>query len=126
MLVLNFTHPVTDEQQAQIEALADTAVEEVRTIRVQIEQGEPLESQIVAIVDAAQLSSHEWQTRPLLINPPGYAPAAFVLLAELHGRIGHFPSLIRLRPRPKSPVPAYEVAELLNLQAVREAARRRR
>src|SRR2546423_1796169 len=125
MLVLNFTHPVTDEQQAQIEALADTAVEEVRTIRVQIEQGEPLESQIVAIVDAAQLSSHEWQTRPLLINPPGYAPAAFVLLAELHGRIGHFPALIRLRPK-HGPVPALEVAELLNLQAVREAARRRR
>jgi len=92
---------------------------------VQIDHGEPLATQIGAIVDAIQLSSEEWQTRPLLINPPGYAPAAFVLLAELHGRIGHFPALIRLRPKP-GPVPAYEVAELLNLQAVREAARKRR
>lgn len=57
--------------------------------------------------------------------PPGYAPAAFVLLAELHGCIGHFPTLIRLRPK-AGPVPAYEVAELLNLQAMREAARTRR
>jgi hypothetical protein len=125
MLILNFTHPLTEEHKAQIEALAGTPINEVRTIPVQIEQDEPLEPQIVAIVDAAHLVSEDWQTRPLLINPPGYAPAAFLLLAELHGRIGHFPALIRLRPKP-GPVPAYEVAELLNLQAVREAARRRR
>lgn len=125
MLILNFTHPLTNEQQSQIEALANTSIEEVRTIPVQINQEEPLEPQITAIVDAAGLSSEEWQTRPLLINPPGYAPAAFVLLAELHGRIGHFPALIRLRPKP-GPIPSYEVAELLNLQSIREAARTRR
>ncbi len=125
MLILNFTHPLTNEQQAQIEALANTSIEEVRTIRVQINQEEPLEAQITSIVDATGLSSEEWQTRPLLINPPGYAPAAFVLLAELHGRIGHFPSLIRLRPKP-GPVISYEVAEMLNLQTIRETARRRR
>ena len=51
----------------------------------------------------------------------GYAPAAFVLLAELHGRIGRFPSLIRLRPK-VGPLPAYEVAALLNLQSIRETA----
>ncbi len=125
MLILNFTHPLTQEQCAQIEALADTTIDEIRTIPVQIEQAEPLGPQIVAIVEAAGLSSQEWQTRSLLINPPGYAPAAFVLLAELHGRIGHFPSLVRLRPRPGA-LTTYEVAELLNLQAVREEARRRR
>lgn len=125
MLILNFTHPLTDEHVAQIEVLASTVIEEVRTIRVQIEQAEPLEPQITAIVDAVHLATEEWQTRPLLINPPGYAPAAFVLLAELHGRIGYFPTLIRLRPK-LGPVPAYEVAELLNLQATREAARYRR
>ena len=125
MLILNFTHPLTAEQRAQIEALANTSIEEVRTIPVQIDQGEPLEPQITTIVDAVGLSSEEWQTRPLLINPPGYAPAAFVLLAELHGRIGHFPSLIRLRPK-SGPVTSYEVAELLNLQTIREAARKRR
>jgi len=126
MLILNFTHPLTKEQRAQIEALANTSIEEVRTIPAQINQEEPLEPQITAIVDAVGLSSEEWQTRPLLINPPGYAPAAFVLLAELHGRIGHFPSLIRLRPVADSIPTAYEIAELINLQAIRERARRRR
>jgi hypothetical protein len=125
MLILNFTHPLTSAQRAQIEELAGTSIDEVRTIPVQIDQAEPLEPQITAIVDAVGLSSEEWQTRPLLINPPGYAPAAFVLLAELHGRIGHFPTLIRLRPKP-GPVTSYEVAELLNLQTIRETARKRR
>lgn len=125
MLILNFTHPLTPEQRSQIEALAHTSITEVRTVPVQIDQSEPLEPQITATVNSISLSSGEWQTLPLLINPPGYAPAAFVLLAELHGRIGHFPTLIRLRPKP-GPVTTYEVAELLNLQTVREAARKRR
>jgi hypothetical protein len=125
MLILNFTHPLTEEHTAQIEALAGIPIDEIRPIPVQIDQTEPLEPQIAALVDAVQLTSQEWQTRSLLINPPGYAPAAFVLLAELHGRIGHFPSLIRLRPK-SGPVTTYEVTELLNLQSVREAARKRR
>ncbi len=125
MLVLNFTHPLTNKQRAQIEALANTSIEEVRTIPVQINQEEALEPQITSIVDATNLSSEEWQTRPLLINPPGYAPAAFVLLAEIHGRIGHFPTIIRLRPK-SDPVTTYEVAQLLNLQTIREASRKRR
>ena len=125
MLLLNFTHPLTGEQQAQIEALAGAPIEEVREICVRIQQQEALEPQIVTIVDSVGLSSQEWQTRPLLVNPPGYGPAAFVLLSELHGRIGHFPSLVRLRPKSSS-ITSYEVAELLNLQTIRDAARERR
>ena len=78
MLILNFTHPLTPEQRAQTEALAHTSIEEVRTIPIQIDQSEPLEPQMISIVDSVGLSSEEWQTRPFLINPPGYAPAAFV------------------------------------------------
>ncbi|HLX40943.1 MAG TPA: CRISPR-associated protein Csx15, partial [Ktedonobacteraceae bacterium] len=108
MLVLNFSHPFTAEQRTQIETLVGAAIEDIRTIPLQINEAKPLEPQIVAIVDAAGISPEEWQTRQLLINPPGYAPAAFVLLAELHGRMGHFPTLIRLRPT-SEPVTTYEV-----------------
>lgn len=125
MLILNFTHPLTEQERTQINVIASTSIEKVYDIPVEINEQEPLEPQITTIVDSIGLSSAEWQTRPLLINPPGYAPAAFVLLAELHGRIGHFPSLIRLRPKP-GPVTNYEVAELLNLQTIRDAARKRR
>lgn len=125
MLILNFTHPLTPQQREQTEALLGQPIAEIRMVAVQINQAEPLEPQIIAIVEAVGLSSEEWQTRPMVINPPGYAPAAFVLLAELHGRIGHFPALLRLRPL-KGAVTSYEVAEVLNLQAIRETARERR
>jgi hypothetical protein len=125
MLMLNFSHPLTQEQREQIESLAQTTIEEIRTIPVQIDQAAPLIEQIVMIVDVIDLSAEEWQTLPLLINPPGYTPAAFVLLAELHGRSGHFPTIIRLRSKP-GPITTYEVAELLNLQTIRETARPRR
>src|SRR5438552_13945665 len=46
MLVLNFTHPLTVEQCAQIEALAQDTIAEVRTIYVQINHMEPLGPQI--------------------------------------------------------------------------------
>ena len=125
MRVLNFSHPFTAAQRAHIESLAGTTIDEVRTIAVHIQQTEPLTPQITAIVDSVGLTPEEWQTEQLLINPPGYAPAAFVLLAELHGRMGHFPTLVRLRPQ-EGPLTDYEVAELLNLQTIREQARQRR
>ncbi|MGH2522324.1 MAG: CRISPR-associated protein Csx15, partial [Anaerolineales bacterium] len=45
---------------------------------------------------------------------------------ELHGRMGYFPPLIRLRPVQEALPPRYEVAEILNLQAVRDGARLKR
>lgn len=126
MLVLNFSHPLTSSQVAQIGALAGGTPIEISTIPVQIDQTRPLEEQVAALVDACGLSAEEWQTLPVLINPPGYAPAAFVLVAEIHGRSGQFPTLVRLRPVPGSVPTSYEVSELINLQDVRMAARTRR
>jgi hypothetical protein len=63
---------------------------------------------------------------PLLINPPTLNVIASLLMAELHGRCGYFPSVLRLRLMPGQIPPAYEVAEILNLQQVRDQARRSR
>lgn len=125
MLILNFSHPITPVQHAQLAAMLGTQPE-IRTIAVQLDHRAPLLPQIVAVVEAAALTPEHWQTTPLLINPPGYAPAAAALLAELHGRIGHFPALIQLRPLEGSTPTVYEVAEVINLQQVREHARTQR
>jgi hypothetical protein len=60
------------------------------------------------------------------VNPPGLAPATAALLAELHGRMGYFPSILRLRPVSGTTPTRYEVAEIINLQALRDAARLQR
>lgn len=123
ILVLNFAHSLTQEQQAQIEELSNSPIESIIDISTLINEDEPLELQIATLIDAADQSSPGWPNRDILINPPGYAPAALLLLAVIHGRIGHFPTLIRMRPKHAS-VTTYEVIELLNLQTTRDAVRR--
>jgi hypothetical protein len=121
MLILNYSHPLTAEQIAQVTTLVGKEPT-IRTIAVKIDNTQPLAAQLAALADESGISPDEWQSTPLIINPPGLAAAATALLAELHGRIGHFPTIMRLRPVPGSTPTVYEVAELINLQTVREQA----
>jgi hypothetical protein len=121
MLILNFAHPFTEQQHTRIEELAGTSIKNIITIPMLINEKEPLRPQITSIIDALDHYLDAWPKQHILVNPPGYAPAAFLLLAELHGRIGHFPTLIRMRPN-HGPVTSYEVIELINLQTIRDAA----
>ena len=126
MIIINFSHPLTDKHLDQIEAITGRKVERVIEINGQIEPGKPLVPQVIALVDRAGLSPGEWQTLPLLINPPSLNFIALVLLAHLHGRCGYFPAVLRLRPVEGSLPPQYEVAEVLDLQTVRDDARLKR
>ncbi len=126
MILLNFAHPLTAEHLAQIEALAGRKIERVVEIHCQIDPQQPLGPQVVALADAAGFTPTEWQTLPLLVNPPSLNFIAVALLAELHGRCGYFPAHLRMRPVQGSIPPRYEVAEILDLQALRDEARRRR
>ncbi|MEW5957531.1 MAG: CRISPR-associated protein Csx15 [Chloroflexota bacterium] len=126
MLILNYAHPLTAEQMAQIEQRVGASVAEVKHIKVQLNQAEPLIPQVTALADAAGLANEEWSGRALLVNPPSLNFVAVALIAELHGRMGYFPACLRLRPIEGSVPPRFEVAEVLNLQDVRNAARGRR
>ncbi|MGQ9492669.1 MAG: CRISPR-associated protein Csx15 [Anaerolineae bacterium] len=126
MILLNFSHPLTTEHLAQIEALAGNPVERVIDAPTQFDHEQPFVPQVRALVDSVGLSSTEWQTLSLLVNPPALNLIAVTLLAELHGRMGYFPTVLRLRPVPNSTPPRFEVAELINLQDVRATARTRR
>jgi hypothetical protein len=126
MILLNFAHPLTPEQIAQIEALSYQKIERVVEVPSQIDPQQPLAPQVVAMADAAGLTPQQWQTESILINLPSLNYSAALLLAELHGRMGYFPPCLRLRPVKDTLPPRFEVAEVLNLQAVRDAARQRR
>jgi hypothetical protein len=126
LVVLNFSHPVTAEQQAEIERLGRLPVERVIEVSVRLDHEAPFAPQVVALAEAAGLSPKEWQTLPLVVNLPSLALAAGGLLVELHGRIGHFPTVLHLRPETSGPTTVFVVAALENLQALRDAARTRR
>jgi hypothetical protein len=126
MIVLNYSHPITPAQQEQIVALVGQAIEQVIDIPSQIDQQQPLAPQIVAMADAAGLSAQQWQSEAILINLPALNFSAAALLAELHGRMGYFPPVLRIRPVAGFMPPRYEVAEILNLQVLRDEARTRR
>ncbi len=126
MILLNFAHPLTAEQKAQIEALTGEAVERVIAVPVHFDNGQPFLPQLEALMARVPLNAEAWQTARILVNPPSLNFITALLLAELHGRMGYFPPIVRLRPVPGAVPPRYEVAEILNLQAVREEARARR
>ncbi len=137
MILLNFAHPLTDDQLARIVELTAQPIERNLSLPAQFDHQQsfgPQLDQLMARIDPSTLPSvagqgltpGEWQTASILVNPPSLNFIAALLLAELHGRMGYFPPIIRLRPVEGALPPRYEVAEILNLQAARDAARLKR
>ena len=126
MFLLNFSHPLTPPQRARLEELAAQEITRVIEVKTQIDTQAELAPQVVALADACALSPQEWQSEQILVLPPALNFAAVALMAELHGRMGYFPAMVRTRPIPNALPPQYEIAEIVNLQGMRERARGRR
>ncbi|MEA3396263.1 MAG: CRISPR-associated protein Csx15, partial [Chloroflexota bacterium] len=70
MLILNYAHPLTEAQLAQLAALTGETGAEVRDIRAQLDLAQPFAAQATALAAAAQLAPEAWQTEPLLVVLP--------------------------------------------------------
>lgn len=126
MYLINFAHPLTDAQLERVRHLAGQPVERVIAVPAQFDHARPFAEQVRTLLAETGLTAEQWQTVPLVVNLPSLAPIAAMLLAELHGRCGYFPTIIRHRPVPDRVPPQFEVAELVDLQAIRDGARTRR
>ncbi len=126
MLILNFTHPLTDDQRQEIEALVGAKITAIVEIPSQINTTAPLAPQIEKMLDDTGFTPREWQTSSILVNLPSLNYSAATVLAQLHGRMGYFPPVLRLRPLTTKIPLRYTVSEILNLQAMREQARKKR
>lgn len=122
VLLLNYAHPLTPEQLDQVVALLSKPPS-VRDIAVRIDRNRSIAEVARDLATAAGLSQAEWQALPLILNPPGLAPLALALIAEIHGRCGHFPALINMRLVVGATPTRYEVAEIIDLQTLRDTAR---
>jgi len=123
MILLNFSHPLTDEQKAQIEALTKGSIEQIIALPIHFNHDQPFLPQLREILKTVTFTPEEWQTAPIIVNLPSYNYIAALALAELHGRMGYFPPILRLKPVEGALPPRFEVAEVINLQAVRDDAR---
>ena len=126
MILLNFSHPLTPDQLRAIEQLTGAPIERSLDALAQFDHARPFAEQVTALVDSLNLSPTEWQTAQILVNPPALNAIAVTLLADLHGRMGYFAPVVRLRPVKDALPPRFEAAEVINLQAARDAARNRR
>jgi hypothetical protein len=126
LIVINFSHPLTDDQKAQLENLTGEEVKDVRELQALFDNEKPFAPQTKRLVGKCGLSTEEWQTERILIVPPSLNFIAVTLIAELHGRMGYFPPIVRIRPVEGAVPPKFEVAEIIDLQAVRDRARRER
>jgi len=126
MILLNFSHPTTSSQRAQIEAFTGEQIEMLLDIATQFDEQQPFAPQLAALMATIDLTPAQWQGEPILVVLPSLNFIAAALLAELHGRMGYFPPVVRTRPVAESLPRRYEVAEILDLQALREQARRQR
>ncbi len=122
-MLLNFSHPLTEQQRQRIEEITGQQIEQVLDIPVHFDNGQPFVPQLERLLEQVDLSGETWQTASILVNPPSLNFIAALVLADLHGRMGYFPPVLRLRPIAGSVPPRYEVAEVLNLQEVRDRAR---
>jgi len=126
MILLNFSHPLTAVQQQQIETLTGQKIASTLAVNPQFDEQQPFGAQLAALVAQIDLTPAQWQGEPLLVILPSLNFIAALLLAELHGRMGYFPPVVRTRPVADAVPRRYEVAEILDLQATREAARKLR
>lgn len=127
-LIVNFSgHPVLPGQKKAIEKLMHWQGTEV----IDVPLGNVPEDRhfVVAIekaVDSIDISPKEWQELPMVVIPAGYSAVWAIVQSILHGRLGHFPDVVRLRPSSPLSAEKFEVAEIMNLHQVRHQSRDKR
>lgn len=126
MILLNFSHPLSPEQQTQLEAMVGCTIGRCIVRMLHLDEQQPFEPQVAALVDGVEVSAEQWQSEPILVVLPALNIVAAALLANLHGRMGYFPSVVRTRAVEGAALRRFEIAEVLDLQAARAAARRSR
>jgi len=125
MIVINFSHPFSAEQLAQIEDVLGAPPEQIITVPVQLNLAgtdDELLGQIAQLLEQVNLTPLQWYQEDIVINLPRHNLVTALVLARLHGLMGYWPPVLRMRPVPGTQPPRLEVVGCLDLAAVRAAA----
>lgn len=121
VIVINLSgHSLTDLQRKQLER--EVYIEEVIELPVHFDAYQDLGTQVAKVLENIGLAVEEWSERNIYLVLPGIAPGAAALLATIHGLRGGFPKVVWIYQKPHDTT-QYEVAQIINLQALRDTAR---
>lgn len=126
IIIVNFTHPLTEDQLQDIRRELNCIIQRIIECRVQFDHERSFAEQAREVVDKVDLNSREWQSAPIAVCLPGLSEAAVTILAEIHGRSGHFPTIIRRKPVTAEGATHYEFTEAIDLAAIRDNSRAER
>lgn len=128
MKLINFSHSITPAHLEQLRQLynLDIAPADVIEKRAQFDLSQPLGAQAATLLDEVGIAIGEWENESPLFALPAHADIAAAVLAEIEGRSGNLPAIVRRAPVPDAAVPTFTIVEVLNLLSLRNAARARR
>lgn len=101
VVVLNFSHPITEVQKGEIAGLLgvtpfDVKVREGLSKQYRYVTTLNLVEQVRDQVADARLAPSNWQEKLIIVNLPAHSGGAMIALAEMHGRMGYFPTVLRI------------------------------
>lgn len=121
MIMLNFAEPLTEEAVSAISALSGRTVRRVVNLPPKFADNLPLVPQVRTLLDQAGFSKREWETTSLVVCLPNDPAAAALIVAEVAGRRGRTPSIVRFIH--EGPTGKKEPSEIISLHEVRKEAR---
>ena len=122
MLLIDFGHPISDAIKMQVENLVKRPITYHNIEKKRFVDDRPFKEQLEELFDAAPLKSIPWEQADLIINLPTFSPIVATVLAEINGRSGKWPAILRMRPVADALVQTFELAEIINLGSIRSAA----
>jgi hypothetical protein len=126
MILINFSHPLTEENKLQIEAITQQQITKTIDHLASLDNQSPFVPQVHELLEKISLTSTQWQTEQILIVLPTLNFITAVMLAELQGRMGYLPTIIRLREVVNVLPRKWEVAEIIDLHSIRTEVRNER
>jgi hypothetical protein len=123
MILLNFSSPFKKDQLPQVELILQEPIDRVVNYPCKVDSDMEILPQILEFMAKLPIGEAELRNEPVAVVLPVQNYQAVLVIAYLHGILGYFPPIFRTRLATIGIMPIHEAAELLNPQAVEDAAK---
>jgi hypothetical protein len=124
MTLLNLAEPLSREDVSTIAAMCGRKVRKAIDADAAFATSQPMSAQVRALVDKLGLSAREWENSSLVLCLPADPVAAALIVAEIAGRRGRTPTIVRFAT--DKTTGRREPVETISLHEVRKEARHTR